>query len=194
MEVFHGAFNNFFSLKILLLILGFVPWRGKPCSSSTGKKMLYYFKMVFGFGTQGVWVWWFEYIDLYTDISRQSCDPETPHKAVSVRCAFPAVSSPVHVVKWHLALLSCLFFFFLFCYKAIVCSLNQREIFLLSSQSMSAIWVNVWWHNTPYCPLPSLSLLLWSYSSSCRSWEWWQGLSILLDTLGLLMLLRVIFM
>lgn len=70
-----------------------------------------------------------EYIYLYTDISRQSCDPETPHKAVSVRCAFPAVSSPMHVVKWHLALLSCLFFFFLFCYKAIVCSLNQRDFF-----------------------------------------------------------------
>lgn len=125
MEIFHGAFNNIFFLKILLLVLGFVPWRGKPCSSSTGMKTLHYFKMVFGFSTPGVWVWWFEYIDLYTEISRQSCDPEMPHKAVSVRCAFPAVSSPMHVVKQHLAFLSCHFF----SHKAIVLSLNKIKIF-----------------------------------------------------------------
>lgn len=162
-----------------------------------------------------MWVWPSLHIDLYTEISRQSCDPETPHKAVSVRCAFPAVPdeqipstegwrpgdleiaelypSPMHVVKQHLQhlpLLSCLFFFF---HEAIVFSLNQRKIFLLPRQSMSAIWVNVWWHNTPYWPLPSLSLLPWSYSSRFMGWKLWQGLLIFLNSNGLLMLLRVIF-
>lgn len=54
MEVFHGAFNNIFFLEILLLVLGFVLWRGKPCSSSTGMKTLQCFEMVFGLGTRCV--------------------------------------------------------------------------------------------------------------------------------------------
>lgn len=43
------------------------------------------------FDAQDVRVWQSIHIDLHRDVSRQSHGPETSHKAVSIRCALPAV-------------------------------------------------------------------------------------------------------
>lgn len=173
-------------------------------------KTLQFFAMVFGFGTQcvslAIFTHWSVHRNFQTILwsrnSSQSCQCQVCFSCCSrwtdtfhwrLKTRGPANSSrilPNACCETASSSFELPFFF----HEAMVFSLNERKIFLLSSQSMSAIWVNVWWHNTPHWPLPSLSLLLWSYSSSFMGWKLWQGLLIFWNTNGLLMLLRVIFM
>lgn len=179
-------------------MFAFVPWRGRLCSSYSPWriKIPQYFEMIHVFNAQDVWVQQSVHIDLYREVSRQSHGPETSRKAVSIRCALPAVPvewvpstvgwrpGDLQTVIWSLILPNT-------CCEALVCSLDQREIFTIYPKHVS---------NMSYCMsvkysirASSLSLLPWSHSSGFIDCKFWQVLWLSLRTNSLLVLLTVYF-
>lgn len=163
-------------------------------------------------GAQDVWLWQSIHIDLYREVSRRSHGPETSHKAVSIRCALPAVPEEqmpsVEGLRpgdlqtlWSLILHNAccetasssfeLPFFFLiyFYFKAVVCSLDQRKIFTIEPKHVSCISECMTAEHTILAS--SLSLLPWSHSSGFVGCKFWQVLLIFLSINSLLVLLIV---